>query len=228
MFHYISDYSRCTSTGRTCDGYERLEDYQYRIVRYALNSSTNPKVAVSTLSGFGDNVYYLEFYHHCVGPMLSGRFDMDFWSGTVLRMAHSEPAVRNAMITLAHLNKSQRGSLAATSTAHQSAQFWTYYNKAVRALIDRMNESSYTPEVGLVTCILFACVEFLRVDTQNAIIHMKNGLKIVAELREIHGMKAATRRADARKSGMSGPLAMIEKTLVPIFTQGLICSSVRC
>ncbi|RAR10545.1 c6 zinc finger domain-containing protein [Stemphylium lycopersici] len=151
---------------------------------------------------------------------------MDFWSGTVLRMAHSEPAVRNAMITLAHLNKSQCGSLAATSTAHQSAQFWTYYNKAVRALIDRMAESSYIPEVGLVTCILFACVEFLRVDTQNAITHTKNGLRIVAELRENHGAKAAMQREDARNS-MSGPLAMIEKTLVPIFTQGLI-SALLC
>lgn len=161
--------------------------------------------------------------------MLSGRFDTDFWCGIVLQMAHAEPAVRNAMIALAHLNQQQCGSL---THAHQlaiaqdeqsSRQFGLYYNKAIKTLVARMADASYAPEMGLVTCLLFACIEFLRAETQHALLHMRNGLCIVSELRRNHAVASSSLYLTRLvRNGASGPLDLIEKTLVPVFTQGLI------
>jgi hypothetical protein len=155
--------------------------------------------------------------------MLSGRFDADFWSGIVLQMAHAEPAIRNAMIALADLNQHGTGSLDHArryATASPRSQFWLYYNRAVRHLVNRMNEPSYTPEVGLVVCLLFVCIGFLRADTQAAIKHLKSGLGIVSELRR-HA-PISTHQARLARGSISRPLNIIEETLVPVFTQGLI------
>lgn len=230
----LKDYhaypARCTKTGRKCDGYSQLKhDYQTQIISYALGPSRGPRAAIS-LSSTYDNVHYLKFYYYHVGPMLSGRFDTEFWCGIVLQMAHAEPTVRNAMIALAHLNQHQCGSLAqarqfpATNNTESGRQFGLYYNKAIRCLVVRMTEASYAPETGLVTCLLFACIEFLRAEMQNALLHMRNGLYIVSELRRKHGISASSSLPDTvlRPNGVSGPLNMIERTLVPVFTQGLI------
>jgi hypothetical protein len=157
--------------------------------------------------------------------MLSGRFDADFWSGIVLQMAHAEPAVRNAIIALAYLNQHGTGNLdPARRYAAMSyrSKFWSYYNRAVRNLVDRMDEKSYTAEVGLVVCLLFVCVEFLRADTQAAITHMKSGLKIISELRRNHSAIPSIQQARPVRGSTSESLNIVEKTLVPVFTQGLI------
>lgn len=77
-----------------------------------------PSKALATLPGFRDDMQYLEFYYHCVGPKLSGRFDTGFWSRTILHMAHAEHAVRSALRALGHLNQHQSGIL---QHARQSA-----------------------------------------------------------------------------------------------------------
>lgn len=222
--------SRCTSTGRKCDGYSQLKhDFETQVIRFSLEPSARPESAPSSRY---DNVHYLEFYYHCVGPMLSGLFDHDFWCGTVLQMAHAEPTVRNAMIALAHLNQQQSGSLAharrfsASRNTESNREFVLHYNKAIRCLVARMTEASYAPETGLVTCLLFACIEFLRADTQNALLHMRNGLYIVSELRRKQSVGNSSSSLQSRttlaRNGVNGPLDLIEKTLVPVFTQGLI------
>lgn len=224
---------RCTSTGRTCDGYAQSKtEYQIQVFSYAQKPSLNPKNAISTLSEFGDNVHYLEFYYHCAGPMLSGRFDTEFWLRIVLQMAHSEPAVRSALIALGYLNEHETGSLeharrsAATENGYERKRFWFYYNKAIRYLVDRMAEPSYTPEVGLVTCLLFVCIEFLQANACTAFTHIRSGLKIVSELRRKHRAGSPTQRTGLTQNSFSMPLDMIEKTLVPILTQGLISALV--
>jgi hypothetical protein len=194
-----------------------------------LDPSRVPQHPVSSFSGSG-NAQYLEFYYYHIGPMLSRRFDGDFWCGIVLQMAQAESSVRNAMIALAYLNQTQRGSLAdarhdtSKKDVETSRQFGMHYNRAIRCLVARMSEASYAPETGLVTCVLFACIEFLRADKQNALLHMRNGLYIVSELRRTHGVDTLFRESRTKiiHNGISGPLEMIEKTLVPIFTQGLI------
>jgi hypothetical protein len=139
---------------------------------------------VSVLSEFGDSVHYLEFYHHCAGPTLASNFDHEFWSRTVLQMAHQEASVRHAVIALGYLVKTEPGDLKharSVSTTDNRKTLLIHYNKAVRGLVDRMAQCTYSPEVALVTCLLFICIEHLRGDYHTAFAHLHSGLKIIAE-----------------------------------------------
>jgi hypothetical protein len=163
--HKFTKAHRCTSTGRQCDGYSvPVEDYQVQV--WTSNQSGTLQKTVSTYSAFGNGIHYLEFYHHCVRQRLSSAFDNKFWSRITLQMAHSEPSVRHALIALGYLHSTETGSMRHARSRfaghHESKTLLYHYNKSVRSLVDRINETAYSPEIGLVTCLLFVCMEYLR------------------------------------------------------------------
>jgi hypothetical protein len=161
----------------------------------------------------GDNVQYLEFYHHCVGPTISTKFDQIFWSRTTLQMAQSELSIRHALIALSYLNKSETGTLKdARSSLVATSKHKTmlvHYNKAVKCLVQRIAEPSYSPEVGIICCLVFVCLEFLRGDYDTALAHFKSGLNIISAYKSTR-MPGSTRTLDS---------SIIEDVLIPIFTR---------
>ncbi|KAF2714061.1 hypothetical protein K504DRAFT_479595 [Pleomassaria siparia CBS 279.74] len=176
--------ARCMSTGRTCDGYDYEMISNPKALAPVQSSSFRNSVPIPMLSEAGDSVLYLEFYHHCARPTLANNFDREFWSRIVLQMAHAEPAVRHAVIALGYLSKTEPGSLRharSVSMVETRKPLLHHYNKAVRCLVDRMAQPSYSAEIGLVTCLLFICIEFLRSDYHAAFAHLYSGLKIIAE-----------------------------------------------
>lgn len=219
------DPSRCTSTGRKCDGY--AQDKVERPDARGLNQASLPRSTIPMFST-GDNVHYLEFYHHCAGRTLSSKFDDGFWSRIVLQMAQSESTVRHALIALSYLYKSESGSMKharwSLVAGSQRKTLFFHYNKAIKCLIDRMDEPSYTPEVGLVTCLLFICIEFLRANYHAAFTHLSSGLKIISEWQKgrMGGLSSSTKSPSLHLSPatlrhFSGPASMIEDSLVPMF-----------
>ena len=208
--HSSSNPARCTSTGRKCDGYARsTNDNQSEAL--AVKRVSGPRYGVPTLQILGDNVHYLEFYHHCAGPTISSKFDKEFWSRISLQMAQSEPCVRHALIALGYLNKTETGSLKDArsgfmATSEQKTLLF-HYNKAVNSLVQRISESSYSPEIGLVSCILFICIEFLRGNYDTAFAHFNSGLKIIS----------AFKRSQILSPVKSLGPSMIEELLIPMF-----------
>jgi hypothetical protein len=186
---------------------------------------------IPLLSGFGESVRYLEFYYHCARPMLSSNFDNNFWSRTTLQLASSEPAVRHALIALGYLTSTEPGSLrhARSRSAGQpeSGILLHHYNKSVRALLDRIRTTAPTPEVELVTCLLYVCMEYIRGNYHAAYTHLINGQKIILELREgkerrdssISLSLVSTEAATTTATSCTSPL--IEDELDPIFTRAL-------
>jgi hypothetical protein len=171
-------------------------------------------------------VQYLEFYYHCAGPSLADKFDNEFWSRIALQMAHSEPAVRHALITVAYLNQQQTGSLkhAVSSNftnSHGNKTPLLHYNKAMRFLVSRMMEPSYSPEVGLVTCLLFVCIEFLRADHHSAFTHLRNGLKIIADMQQRHHNDLPKQIPWAKLDSSIASEDMIENQITPLFVRGI-------
>ncbi|KAH3912925.1 hypothetical protein HBH56_109360 [Parastagonospora nodorum] len=221
---------KCTSTGRQCDGYASLKQgFEVHI----WNPGQGPafQKTVSLLPGLDDSVRYLEFYHRCARPVLSGNFDNSFWSRTTLQMAFSEPAVRHALIALGYLHSTESGSLkharSRFTAITESKTFLHHYNMSVKSLVDRMGQSNYKTEVGLVTCLLFVCMEFLRGNHQTAFTHLINGLNIITE-----------REKKVRHDSVNSPLSscsvdtsttlttfnistLIEDELKPIFIRAL-------
>lgn len=225
----LSYLCRCTSTGRTCDGYPREQNHNqtqllHRTQQPFLTLSNSPAM----FAEFGENVQHLEFYHFCVGPMLSGRFDSDFWSNTILQLAHADAGVRSALIALGDLNQHESGSLqharrcaASNKKKLERRAFWCNYNKAIRHLITMMSDPSFSTEVGLVICLLFSCIEFLRADAYTAFAHIRSGLNIVSEIRQRSTTGVLAHSSGIGRRSSSTALNNVEDSLVPILSQGL-------
>ncbi|KAF2026855.1 hypothetical protein EK21DRAFT_73176, partial [Setomelanomma holmii] len=211
-----------------CDGYE-IPTEEYQIQVWSSDKLGSLQNTVSTYSGFGNGVRYLEFYHHCARPSLASHFDNDFWSRIALQLAHSEPSVRHALIALGYLHSTETGSLRHARSRfagqRESGVLLYHYNKSVRSLVDRIGESSYSPEIGLVTCLLFVCMEFLRGNYHTAFQHLTNGYKIITEYQEKKQLTFAPSpqsMTSQTSSASSFSLnTMIEDELRPIFVRAM-------
>ncbi|PVI00495.1 hypothetical protein DM02DRAFT_614255 [Periconia macrospinosa] len=175
---------KCSSTGRICEGYTRSKSGVLGLDRKSVIRHESPPVpsSVDVLSEYGEGLQYFEFYQNCVGHSIATAYDSNFWCRVAPRMAQTEPSIRHALIALGYFNKATTGSLkhARLSDERHETLFF-HYNKAVRSLIERMKQISFDPEIGLVTCILFVCIEFLRGDFITAFTHLQNGLKMISE-----------------------------------------------
>ena len=136
-------------------------------------------------------------------------------------MAQSEPSIRHALIALGCLNKQETGSLKHARRGLQAINgnkmLLYHYNLAIRRLIERMAQSSYSTEAGLVTCILFVCIEFLRANYHTGFCHMSSGLRLLCEWQQ-------KRRVDSPLGDTAcasrPPGDLIEGTLLPMFLRG--------
>jgi hypothetical protein len=167
---------KCTKSGHKCPGYAPTST-KAQFGAFAISQGNGPPSGISIHQNLGDNIQYLEFYHHCAVPTISTPFDKDFWARTPLQIAQSEQCVRHALIALSYLNKYEPGTLkhARSSLLAPAKQdtLLTYYNKSVKLLVQRMSEPSYTHEVGLVCCLLFVCIESLRGNYDTAMAHYR-------------------------------------------------------
>ncbi|CAO2655300.1 Nn.00g103640.m01.CDS01 [Neocucurbitaria sp. VM-36] len=218
---------RCTSTGRKCDGYPPTKS-DFQVQAWSASQDSSPQHAVPVLAEFGDTVRYLEFYHHCALPTLSSNFDRDFWSRIALQMAHSEPAVRHALIALGYLYHTEPGSMkharSRFAAFNDRGTLLSHYNKSVRCLVDRLAESSCPPEITLVTCIFFVCIEFMRGNYHTGFTHLTNGLKIISQRRQrrLHDSPfSATGDGPEKAPDKFTDTTMIEEKLAPIFIRGI-------
>lgn len=182
------------------------------------------------LSGLGENVQYLAFYHQCARPILSSHFDHDFWSRVSLQLAHSEPAVRHALIAIGYLHKTEPGSLKHARMSFiaeaEDKTLIVHYNKAIKCLAERMREPSYSPEIGLVACLLFICIEYMRGNWKTAFMHMASGLTIISAWRKNHSKPLedglpSPQSSPGSTSSNGGSASLIEDTLIPIFTRSI-------
>ena len=224
---------RCTKSGRKCDGYAQDQAIVQRKTLAPNNiltlRFTSPKVWDS-----GEDLRYLEFYHRRAVRTLPGAFDSsNFWSHSVLRLAHAESSIRHALIALGYLYKTEPGSMkharAGLAAEQQSDTLMSHYNKAVRGLVDRMSEVSYTPEIGLVACLLFICIELLRGNYITAFTHLNSGLRMISEASQ-EPTKSLPYGAQSlnlipfplRLYESSGSTAILEDILLPLFCRAMM------
>ncbi|KAF2825744.1 hypothetical protein CC86DRAFT_34424 [Ophiobolus disseminans] len=220
---------RCTSTGRQCDGYPSPKE-EFQIQTWGSSQPCRLQSAISMLSGFGSGIRYLEFYHHCARPVLSSSFDREFWSRITLQMAYSEPAVRHALIALGYLHSTETGRMkdarAKSASLYESKTLLYHYNKSVRSLVDRIDEASYKPEIALVTCLLFVCMEYLRGNYHAAFTHLTGGFKILsgrtADIRQDSPFSSPSSTSEAPITGSNLYQSnLIDEELRPIFVRAM-------
>lgn len=175
--------NRCTSTGRTCDGYVIIPRKKRSDHAISRRPALAPEVGPAELMA-------LDFFQHKTAPALSSYFDAEFWTRLVFQMSYVEPAVLHAMVAVGSLHEQREqdikiipmissldNAVAKTSYAQDDQFAIAQYNKAMVHLSKRL-ESESAIEVALLTCILFVCVEFLRGDAEPAVSHFRSGMTI--------------------------------------------------
>jgi hypothetical protein len=159
-------------------------------------------------------------------------------------MAQTEDSVRHAVIALGYLHKIESGSLKHARLAlmggHPRETLFFHYNKAIGCLVNRMAEASYTMEIGLVTCLLFVCIEYLQGSYRDAFAHLSSGLRMISERQDVLSVSGLTSASPPRphrelvrpfskslspensqRPNGSSKITMIEKDLVPMYNRAV-------
>ncbi|KAK3312252.1 C6 zinc finger protein [Apodospora peruviana] len=151
---------KCTTTGRTCDGYTSQP--------YATPLSSGLRLHVSE-SEFRALDF---FFHRNIASAITSNLDTElFWTHTVQQASQREPAVRHAVAAISSLYE----CLGTARTPQRNTFALQQYNRAIAELV------TTTPDEAtiLFVCVLMICVEFLLGDIKAAINHCRHGVIIL-------------------------------------------------
>ncbi|KAF5857019.1 hypothetical protein ETB97_006410 [Aspergillus alliaceus] len=200
--------TRCTNTGRKCDGYA-LEIVPSKISQ-PLKTVTASKSSMES--------HALEFFFHKSSTQLAGFFEGGFWRATVLQLSLVEPAIRQAIAAIGSLHEHKGGCKllpsfnAASGNADPAVQL---YNRAIRATIEKTASDLSAIPVVVVASILFTAFEFLRGNAPAAASHISSGINLLWAWREKTGSRPKTPWGQAYSSFQSH---FVETELAPIIS----------
>lgn len=174
--------SRCTTTGRKCDGYPQVGG-QAAYSWGELLSVREPVAIVkrrvpSSFCHLDDmEIRALDFFRLQAAPVLSKHSSKTFWSCFVSQVGQQEPAVRHALACISCLfeDLDDRSSSILKSSRDRFAI--TQYNMALSHITSPKADKA----IVLMVCLLFICIETMRKNKQMAIQHCSHGINICNE-----------------------------------------------
>lgn len=192
--------TKCTSTGRKCDGYNKSKSFQstgevpkerststHKVLipgkktSTTSNSNSSLQSPLNNFLGSPEEQRSLQFFLTRTAPAMGGSFDQSFWLHDLPRMAANEKAIHHTVIALAALNEhhAARG-FCAMGSAEQELSL-AQYNKAITVLRQPLGSSKATHQTILISCLLFIALEFMRGRPEPGLAHLESGLKIIAQ-----------------------------------------------
>jgi hypothetical protein len=163
--------TRCTSTGRACDGYGYPTDRHKPLQPTPTSSLTRDPSPLPLVSQA--EIRALDFFHRAVAPVIAGHIDPSFWTRLVMQVGHQEPAIRHAAMAISSLYEGF-GEHMPGQLCQPRVFAVQQYNKAIAKLVSSTDEV-----VILLSCVLLICIEFLQGDAQTAIQHCRHGISIL-------------------------------------------------
>ncbi|KAL4813506.1 hypothetical protein BDW67DRAFT_106117 [Aspergillus spinulosporus] len=197
---------RCTSTGRHCEyagttygTFSSASSATTSAIATTLARSPSP----SSTRAWRERRAFAYYSQHAA-PILGG-LDAEFWSTIVPCLCHSEPAVWDAIISISSLFESYKPS----NPVHKYRDALGWYARSVSAVRQQIERGAADVFVGLISCVLFICIEALQGGTQEALRLYSQGMQLVLALREqiASGIVPATKGS------------LLEETIVPIFAR---------
>ncbi|KAH8732421.1 hypothetical protein GQ44DRAFT_754950 [Phaeosphaeriaceae sp. PMI808] len=198
--------SRCTTSGRTCDGYTHLKKAKnsshvaavYRNSAFLALPQQASQTAYSILrsppQGLSSDPMLnrsFEYFQTRTLPMWTEFFDSELWSRTVLQLSYSEPAIKHGILALSTMHERYE-SISPMFTANSNDFAFVQYMQAVKysnKLLTAHQEGKVSLEVVLVACIIFVCYENLAGNYKSANMHLRNGIGILEEHKENTNMR---------------------------------------
>ncbi|KAH8885718.1 hypothetical protein GQ53DRAFT_877142 [Thozetella sp. PMI_491] len=179
----------------------------------------SPLYSPSTLS-FNEQQgrYFQLFCEHITGD-LSGFFNNAFWSRIVLQECHSEAAVRHAVVALGALYYILEKREEPRSSSSADIQGYNYditrhweiavrqYSQAINALMEVGRADTQSHRTCLVASALLAYFDSFIGDHKQAIIQIRNGLRLLEQP-----------RAEWQRAFLPRPEEAVEEELVQMFT----------
>ncbi|EUC41083.1 hypothetical protein COCMIDRAFT_40690 [Bipolaris oryzae ATCC 44560] len=134
-----------------------------------------------------DETRSLHYYRVRVSKRISSCFDVNFWENTVPQMTEEEPAIRHAIVALSSYYEA--GELSRLSESRSAVGRHSYlvrlaiyeHNNAISTLLNQIHTKGQLTEVVVMSCLIFAWLEFLQNNVDDALKHLRSGLRILAE-----------------------------------------------
>jgi hypothetical protein len=194
--------SRCTSTGRTCEGYGiwgggrnigSISSDKKSLPWGTDVFAPRPPAPISVLAATTQEKEYFDWFKTRTLHRLSGSFISRFWKVLVIQASFQEPAVMHAVLALSAIHR--RGVVTAAEGKTPSMMFvrsqdhfaLAHYLQAIQHLrthFDTHDKASF--RVALMTCILFVTFDFFRGHFEAGQCHLKSGLRILSDLPGTH------------------------------------------
>ncbi|KGO58721.1 hypothetical protein PEX1_100960 [Penicillium expansum] len=197
---------RCTSTGRKCDFEDTQSSSTISVVTNPLSLSPNTNTVWRERRAFA-------YYFECAASSIGGGLDVDFWRTVVPQVCRYEPAVWDAIITISALFErpqqcqdpvlQRHDNPVSLTKNHQDALGW--YSRSVSAVRQHIEQGSVDAFVGLISCVLFICIEAIQGNAEGAMQLYRQGVQLIIALRPQITSVAA------------GKASLLEDTIVPIF-----------
>ncbi|PQE29647.1 C6 zinc finger domain protein [Rutstroemia sp. NJR-2017a BBW] len=180
---------KCTSTGRSCDGYEILADLKKKTL-----AKKSPSISLELAYIVVEDPMeqqMLDFFRTFTAPELSGNFAVEFWEKRILQAATIEPSIRHITLALGAIHKHycERHQKSVPYDGLTQAFAFRQYSKAISTLRNSIVKDSQSLDVTLISCILLICFDCLVEDHTSAMVHLNSGLRI---LDDIHALSASS------------------------------------
>lgn len=131
---------------------------------------------------------HFEWFKHRTSTKLPSIFASSFWDTLVFQASSSEPAVLHAVFALSCAHKREVCDGHIIWPPHgipdKEDQFMLrQYSQAINRLVPYLSTNNKASvRIGLITCVIFISLEYLRGRYKTAHVHLHNGLKLLAEI----------------------------------------------
>ncbi|KUJ13788.1 uncharacterized protein LY89DRAFT_672072 [Mollisia scopiformis] len=181
---------RCTSTGRTCEGYGKAPER--RKSKSPLKSPSGetpllmprPRIRYSPSTDVQASVEERRSFHYFRSRNMSempGNFEPYFWDHIVLQFSHKYPTILQALVALSAIYEEHEQGTPGPVSKSADSYALQQYNKAVKDLMGYLGSEGQDMKVALTACLIFVWIEFLQDDLNSGFQHLSCGLKILRD-----------------------------------------------
>lgn len=204
---------RCTSTGRKCE-YQATNAGTYSTFT-GLSAHCSLSLAPTQVSR--ERRAFAYYFQHAA-ESIGGGLDVDFWRTVIPQVCHRESAIWDAMIAISSLFESpypcpdltsirRSGQPHSLSQRHQDALDW--YSRSVTTVRQSIERGTVDTFVGLITCILFICIETLLGSAEEALRLYTQGIHLIHTLRAQSECGAVS----------ASKVFFLQDTIIPLFVR---------
>ena len=175
---------QCLRTGRKCEGLSLTIKHYHEQGRagapptlaYVPQTFHNLECPQQTRS--------LDFYLHHAGPSLAGSLDGELWQSLLPRLSQHSLTIRLALLSVSKLFEHPlAGSWddAAFTYDGEQQRAMAWYSESITRALRTSETCDEEPEVQLVSCLLFLCIEMQQIHVPNAIKLLEIGYRLLSK-----------------------------------------------